>query len=76
VRLSPGRHTVRLVYAPLAYLLGAAITLATALALLGLAAYSIVRRVRRGPMTRSVRKMSAILQFVRCRSWTPLTAFR
>lgn len=70
VRLPPGRHTVRLVYAPLAYLLGTAITLATALALLGLAAYRVVRRVRRGPMARSVRKMSAILRFVRCRSWT------
>ena len=34
VHLPPGRHLVRLVYAPLMYLLGATITLATALALL------------------------------------------
>jgi len=54
VHLLPGRHTVRFVYAPLAYLLGAAITLVTALALLGFASYSIVRRLRHGPMARSV----------------------
>jgi uncharacterized membrane protein YfhO len=34
VHLPPGRHLVRLVYAPLTYLLGATISLATALALL------------------------------------------
>jgi len=47
VHLPPGRHTVRFVYAPLAYLLGAAVTLATALALLFVAAYSLTRRGRR-----------------------------
>jgi len=47
VRLSPGRHTVRFVYAPLVYLLGAVVTLATALALLALAVYSLISRRRR-----------------------------
>jgi len=47
VHLPPGRHTMRFVYAPLAYLLGAAVTLATALALLFVAAYSLTRRGRR-----------------------------
>jgi len=47
VHLPPGRHTVRFVYAPLAYLLGAAVTLAAALALLFLAAYSFMWRGRR-----------------------------
>jgi len=47
VRLPPGHHTVRLVYAPLAYLFGAAVTLVTAVGLLLLAAYSLIRRRRR-----------------------------
>lgn len=47
VYLPPGRHTVRLVYAPLTYLLGALITLVTAAALLALAAAALVRRARR-----------------------------
>ena len=47
VRLSPGRHLVRLVYAPLTYLLGATITLATALALLVFAIAAGIWRLRR-----------------------------
>ena len=43
---TPGRHTVRMVYAPLAYLLGAAITLVTALLLLLYGTYAVVRRLR------------------------------
>ena len=45
VRLPPGRHLVRLVYAPLTYLLGATITLATALALSGCAIATGIRLV-------------------------------
>ncbi len=47
VHLPPGGHTVRFVYAPLVYLLGAAVTLVTALGLLLLAAYSLIWRRRR-----------------------------
>jgi Bacterial membrane protein YfhO len=47
VRLSPGHHLVHLVYAPLTYLLGATITLATALALLVCAITANVWRLRR-----------------------------
>jgi hypothetical protein len=47
VRLPPGRHLVRLVYAPLTYLLGATITLATALALLVVAITASIWRLRR-----------------------------
>ena len=44
VRLPPGHHLVRLVYAPLTYLLGATITLVTALALLVFAITKIARK--------------------------------
>ena len=47
VRLPPGRHSVHMVYAPLSYLAGAAITLATALALVLLATFQAARRIRR-----------------------------
>ena len=47
VRLPPGRHLVRLVYAPLTFLLGATITLATALALLVFAIAARIWRLRR-----------------------------
>ncbi|HKC72959.1 MAG TPA: YfhO family protein, partial [Chloroflexota bacterium] len=47
VRLPPGRHLVHLVYAPLTYLLGATITLATALALLVVAMTAGIWRLRR-----------------------------
>ena len=47
VRLPPGRHAVRMVYAPLTYLAGAAITLATTLLLLLAALIVVVRRPRR-----------------------------
>jgi hypothetical protein len=54
VRLPPGRHLVRLVYAPLTYLLGATITLATALALLGFALATGIWRVRRAALARTL----------------------
>jgi hypothetical protein len=47
VHLPPGRHLVRLVYAPLTYLLGATITLATALALLVFTIAAGIWRFRR-----------------------------
>ena len=47
VHLPPGRHLVRLVYAPLTYLLGATITLATVLALLVFAIAASIWRLRR-----------------------------
>jgi hypothetical protein len=47
VHLPPGRHLVRLVYAPLTYLLGATITLGTALALLVFAITASIWRLRR-----------------------------
>jgi len=47
VRLPPGQHAVRMVYAPLTYLAGAAITLATTLLLLLAALIAIARRLRR-----------------------------
>ena len=49
VRLPPGRHTVRMVYAPLIFLLGMAITLATValIVALSLAAVGRARRRRR-----------------------------
>jgi hypothetical protein len=47
VRLPPGRQLVHLVYAPLTYLLGATITLATALALLVFAIAASIWRLRR-----------------------------
>jgi hypothetical protein len=53
VRLPPGRHLVRLVYAPLTYLLGMAITLATALVLLGFALATGLWRVRRAALART-----------------------
>jgi uncharacterized membrane protein YfhO len=53
VHLPPGRHLVRLVYAPLTYLLGATITLATVLALLVFAIATGTRRLRRDALTRT-----------------------
>jgi len=52
VHLLPGRHTVRLTYAPLSYLLGAVISAATALLLLLVALVAGARRllVRRTPV--------------------------
>lgn len=47
VRLPPGRHQMRMVYAPLTYLLGATVTLLTMLALLGLAMARAIRPRRR-----------------------------
>jgi uncharacterized membrane protein YfhO len=54
VRLPPGRHLVRLVYAPLTHLLGATITLATALALLVFAIATGVRHLRRAALARTL----------------------
>jgi len=50
VRLPPGRHAVRMVYAPLTYLAGAAITLATTVLLLLAALIALARRLRRPRM--------------------------
>lgn len=47
VRLPPGRHIVRLVYAPLPYLVGMLMTLVTAVALLILAMVGLLRGARR-----------------------------
>jgi hypothetical protein len=54
VRLPPSHHLVRLVYAPLTYLLGATISLATALALLGFTLATGIWRVRRAALARTL----------------------
>ncbi len=50
VRLPPGVHTVRLVYAPLSYLAGLTLTLLTVLMLCAAAARSLPRRAARRPV--------------------------